>query len=199
MLEKTEASKPNMGSPPLLQNPPLSEFVDTLTCWSCGTRFNKGHDVCADRFCSERCRDWFDRGGPRFGEPARGHGTWRVIAGRDPGYLPSIEGFAITCLSCDQSFASKGLRCCSTECERKHRERAEIRAALTEAGIKPSAKRRKCECCGGNIPRFRGTGKARRAVRQDARFCSPACAKKASPTSHSQNPVFGTIEVKKCP
>ena len=42
-----------------------------------------------------------------------------------------------------------GLRCCSTECERRYRERDENLATIAEARIQPAAKR-KCEAPGCN-------------------------------------------------
>jgi hypothetical protein len=78
------------------------------------------------------------------------------------------------------AFVSKGLRCCSTECGRKFREREEIAATIAEVGAEPIGfAKRKCECCGGDIPRYTGVGKARKETRKDARYCSKKCAQKA--------------------
>ena len=40
------------------------------------------------------------------------------------------KGFHIDCAHCRKEFESLGLRCCTTECERAHREREENLALL---------------------------------------------------------------------
>jgi hypothetical protein len=65
----------------------------------------------------------------------------------------------------------------SVECERAARERAENAKLIVEAGIEPTAKRR-CEHCGGNIPRWRNgrqvadSDEVARAFRDDVARCS---------------------------
>jgi hypothetical protein len=83
----------------------------------------------------------------------------------------TASGFRISCAGCQKEFESLGLRCCSSGCERRYRERVENRAIMSEAGMEPATKR-KCEECGGNIPRWTGAGKKRRAVPVTTRFCS---------------------------
>jgi hypothetical protein len=77
------------------------------------------------------------------------------------------------------SFISKGLRCRSTECERKLRERKDIVATMAEAGIEQPTARAKCEKCGSNIARWTGTGTRKRATPKGTRFCSRKCREAA--------------------
>ena len=80
-------------------------------------------------------------------------------------------GFRTPCGFCGKEFESKGLRCCSLNCERAYRERQDNFAIMAEVGDTPKEKRR-CAQCGGPIPTWRNG----RRVRQDAQFCSPKCA-----------------------
>ena len=149
--------------------------VEIQNCWSCARSFCR--KVVVGRFCSQRCKDWCDAGNPPHGAEPPGNGPWRVVAGGDPGYLPktpmkaTASGFKISCAGCQKEFESLGLRCCSSGCERRYRERVENRAIMSEAGMEPATKR-KCEECGGNVPRWTGAGKKRRAVPVTTRFCS---------------------------
>ena len=52
------------------------------------------------------------------------------------------EGFYINCAHCNKEFESKGLRCCSKECEKAYRERQDNLATLAEAGIEAAPKKR---------------------------------------------------------
>jgi hypothetical protein len=156
----------------LLEERPAAKVFPN--CFCCGVTYSKGDG----RFCSTRCRDAYDAGFPayrptvvKYSLPIRG------------------AGFEIICAGCRQPFSSKGLRCCSQACERKHREREEIAAVMAEAGLEPS-ERRKCEDCGGNIPRWTGVGKARREVRKDARFCSSRCSQKSRSGSQTAERCF---------
>ena len=109
------------------------------------------------------------------------------------------DGFAIQCAGCNRTFSSRGLRCCSTTCERKYREREDNLATMAEVGIEPSLKRRcQAEGCDATIPKYRGVGKARRLVRSDVKFCSPKCARKAGKMDQEPKPDFDAIEAKKC-
>jgi hypothetical protein len=112
----------------------------------------------------------------------------------------TAAGFAIRCTGCRQIFSSRGLRCCSPICEQNLRHQEDRRATLAELGIEPAVKR-KCAECGHNIPRWTGSGKARRAVRKDARFCSDCCRQKQAQNPvlapSSQNPVLTAIEAQK--
>jgi hypothetical protein len=98
------------------------------------------------RFCSARCREWFDVGNPPYDS--------HYASKADPRWysLPTgPHGFLIDCAGCGRRFDSKGLRCCSPECERRYRERQDNAAVMAEVGMEAAAKR-KCEECGGPIP-----------------------------------------------
>lgn len=98
------------------------------------------------------------------------------VFGREPMNLHQRgrNGFIIRCGGCKE-FESKGLRCCSVECDRRYRERLDNLAVMAAAGIEPAAKRQ-CETCGDVIPKFRNG----RKVPSNKRFCSPKCAARAS-------------------
>jgi len=88
----------------------------------------------------------------------------------------TADGFKIACAGCQKEFESTGPRCCSDACERRYRERQANIALMAEAGIEPTKKRR-CAApgCSSTIPKWRKG----RAVSKSARFCSPACQKRA--------------------
>jgi len=44
----------------------MRRLVKVLHCDSCGYGYTTGHGVANDWFCSERCREWFDRGEPNY-------------------------------------------------------------------------------------------------------------------------------------
>jgi hypothetical protein len=107
---------------------------------------------------------------------------WRVVAGGDPGYLPSTPtrkakaGFVVACRSCGREFESKGLAYCTADCKRKSADREANETVMAEAGIERSNKR-KCECgCGREIPKWRN-GKR---VPKSARFYEPKCQWRAA-------------------
>jgi hypothetical protein len=175
------------------------------TCFACGRSFGRGDG----RFCSTRCRTAFDAGLPPF-DRARDAlnvplSAWRVVAGppgveigsRFYGQVPATpmrgDGFAIECAGCRKTFISRGLRCCSTDCERTYRERIEIAAIVQEVGGELPAKR-KCLACGGDIPNWR---KGRR-VSAATRFCSDRCGQRARKQSGSPNPALTPESAKKC-
>jgi DNA-directed RNA polymerase subunit M/transcription elongation factor TFIIS len=133
-------------------------------CFACGRSFCKGDG----RFCSTRCRDGFDAGLPPYQEIRASYSL-----------TPRGDGFAIECAACRREFISKGLRCCSFECERKLRERKEIAASIAEAGIEQPTARAKCEKCGNNIPRWTGAGTRKRATPKGTRFCGRKCREAA--------------------
>jgi hypothetical protein len=136
--------------------------------------FSEGKGTGANaRFCSILCQNAFDAGyvhrepKPRYNLPPRG------------------DGFLISCKGCRRPFVSKGLRCCSTECERQMREKAEIAATMAEVGMEPVAvERRKCEHCSITIPRWRNG----RQVPKGTRFCSRSCREKAGRQSGGPTP-----------
>jgi predicted nucleic acid-binding Zn ribbon protein len=141
-------------------------------CFACGRSFIKGDG----RFCSPRCRDGFDAGLPPFQQhEARITYTW--LDGRP--MQSRGDGLLIPCAHCKREFVSKGVRCCSTECERKLRERKEIAATIAEAGIERPTARTRCEKCGNNIPRWTGAGTRKRATPNGTRFCSRKCREAA--------------------
>jgi len=164
---------------------------EAQTCFACGRSYAKGDG----RFCSVRCRDAFDNGNPAYGQArAQAPSTdWVVIAG-PPGTVGSRYasdlptrggGRLITCKGCQREFVSKGLRCCSPQCEKRYREHLEIEATMREVSAEAAPKRR-CEACGAAIPRWTKGG---RAVKKTVRFCSDNCwqkAKRQSRASHQQ-------------
>jgi hypothetical protein len=137
-------------------------------CFACDRSFINGYGP----FCSENCRDAFDEGFPAY-QPVAVRYTW--LDGRP---MPiSGDGFLIACRGCGKDFSSRGLRCCTPDCERKFLERQEVVAIMAEAGMERAVKR-KCEVCGADIPRYTGIGKARRLVSARRITCSPKCTKK---------------------
>jgi hypothetical protein len=164
---------------------------DAIRCGSCGRGMTRRR---GNLFCSECCRTWYDAGNPghaqdwRQPKPSFGIAGWKVIAG-SPGVEVGSDPYAklkprdrrqreigvwIECAHCGRSHDSKGLRCCSAECERRYSERQDNLRLMAEVGIEPAGKRR-CECCGAVIPKWRNG----RRVRRTAQFCSDGCARKA--------------------
>jgi hypothetical protein len=94
----------------------------------CGRTYSKGVMTVdggfSTRLCSILCRarDGFDAGLPPYGE-------------RSPSYgLPqSSDRFRIECKGCRKPFVSRGLRCCSPECEPSYREKLDIKTTMAEA------------------------------------------------------------------
>jgi hypothetical protein len=141
---------------------------DITECFSCG----RGMMYRGNRFCSARCRDWYDAGNPGRGQDwLHGELVYRWRDGRPMQRGP--QGFLINCAHCSKQFDSKGLRCCSKECERAYRDRQDNLAVMAEVGIEAAAKR---PCanpdCGQTIPKWRKG----RKVSAKTRFCSPKCA-----------------------
>jgi hypothetical protein len=144
---------------------------ESPACHACGRamtyRAPAGDD--SGRFCSDNCRELYDAGLPAH-DPTYANKT-------NPRWysLPiGKHGFMIECRGCRKTFDSQGLRCCSSKCERTYRDRGEIARLKAEAGVEFESKlgpKRKCEACGGDIPRWRSG----RAVRKTARFCRPEC------------------------
>jgi hypothetical protein len=149
----------------------------SMDCFACGRSFvyrrPNGDD--SGRFCSPRCREYYDAGGPRYDPDYASKNNMRWYRYRDGRPMPmGRHGFLIDCAGCGKQFDSKGLRCCSVECERRAREREEAAAVMAEAGIERPVKR-KCEACRGDIPNWRNGRRVSRATR----FCSPRCSRKA--------------------
>lgn len=130
------------------------------SCFSCGRSFEgKG------RFCSDRCRDWFDVGNSPYDVDYASKSKTRWYS------LPiGATGFLINCLGCGKPFDSWGLRCCSSDCERRFREREENLRLMAQAGMAPPTKHR-CEACDTAIPTWRNG----RRVPVGTRFCSDRC------------------------
>jgi len=132
-----------------------------VSCWSCGHTFKyKGRrgDLNGN-FCSMRCQQWFDDGNPPITEQRR-----------------TAHGFEIKCAACSKDFESKGLRCCSDNCERRYVERQRNLEIMAEVGIEPAAKKR-CAApdCTNTIPKWRNG----RRVSSTTRFCSDRCSRRA--------------------
>jgi hypothetical protein len=151
------------------------ERATTYDCFACGRSFVY-RALAGDgngRFCSSRCQSAYDAGLLAYDPSCASKDNARWYS------LPiGRQGFLIACAGCGKTFDSKGLRCCSSACEHGYRERQAAIAAMAEVGMEPAAKR-KCETCGGDIPRYRGAGKSRRRMREDVRCCSARCRQMA--------------------
>jgi hypothetical protein len=103
------------------------------TCFLCnrGFVYRPATDDESGRFCSATCRELYDQGQRAASSSTRNYFTLE----------PGPRGFWITCAGCDRRFESKGLRCCTPECERQARERAETKAVLDEVEMESSHKR----------------------------------------------------------
>jgi hypothetical protein len=136
-------------------------------CFACGVIMGKYRD---GRFCSARCRGAYDNGAPAYG---RGETQTRIIYKTRSGepMRPTASGFLIQCANCNKEFDSKGLRCCSIECERGLGEKRKNLEIMAEVGIDPAEKRR-CLQCGGIIPKWT-KGKKTPSTK---RFCSDKCS-----------------------
>jgi hypothetical protein len=73
------------------------------------------------------------------------------------------HGLLIECAGCGRQFDSRGLRCCSTGCERQYRERKDNAAVMAEVGMDLAVTKRKCENleCGRPIPKWRNGKRVR--------------------------------------
>jgi hypothetical protein len=139
--------------------------INIVPCFSCGYRmiYRGRRGDLNGNFCSMRCQDWFDAGNPPYEQQEE----WA----RKP------SAMSIVCKGCHKEFYSKGLRCCSTECERRYRERQDNLVIMAEVGIELAAKRHCANPeCGQVIPKWRRNG---RRVSSAMRFCSRKCARRA--------------------
>ncbi|MPZ40385.1 MAG: hypothetical protein GEU95_20490 [Rhizobiales bacterium] len=144
---------------------------ETHACFACGRPFMWGQSGSVRRFCSQGCVDYFDSGAPPYDPTYTNKNNQRWYT------LPlGKHGSLINCKGCGRQFDSKGLRCCSRDCEREHRDRRDNAKLMAEAGMSPSHKRL-CQRpgCTRPIPRWKN-GKA---TRKDCRFCTEKCADKA--------------------
>jgi hypothetical protein len=130
--------------------------VDVTKCHMCGYTFTpvRGFGI-NKRFCSRLCVDAYDAGyschagglykhraaGARSGDggvavPAYDrNGNLKNPRGSRP-YARNLPagggGFLIECRQCKRQFASKGLRCCSPECERQLLDAKKTKAELAK-------------------------------------------------------------------
>jgi hypothetical protein len=142
----------------LLAQPSATKST-AIPCFSCGYSFiPKG-----SRFCSDRCRDWFDNGNLSYEQQEE--------LARKPAAM------SIICWGCGQPFYSRGLRCCSVDCERRHCEREANLATMAEVGME-AAPKKLCAApdCSNTIPKWRNG----RKVSSATRFCSSKCAQRAA-------------------
>jgi hypothetical protein len=147
---------------------------DAQTCFVCARPYSKGDG----RFCSRKCRTAFDAGLSPV-EPSR-----------------ISDGIRRECCGCHREFVSRGLRCCSPACERTFVDRDANTATMAEVGMDLPAKR-KCQSCGGDIPRYVGTGKKRRLTKKTVVFCSPRCTRKGAKAPEGLNAVNVAISAQK--
>ena len=179
-----------VARPDSLSQPDKPARAAACDCHACGRTFTYQKPAGDDsgRLCSPRCRVAYDNGLPTC-DPAhanksnpRWYAGWTAPDGQSLGYMPHTPmrsgrvGFFIACAACGGKFESKGLRCCSTACERKHRDREATIATMVEVGSELPA-RRKCEApgCNRDVARYTGEGKKRRLTSRKVRYCSPRC------------------------
>jgi hypothetical protein len=144
-----------------------------VPCFVCGYTFvYKGRrDDLNGHFCSMRCQEWYDAGNAPISDQRI------VYRYRDARPMKSgSKGFYIACAHCRKEFESLGLRCCSAECERTHRERRDNFAVMAEVGIETS---RKCHCAAPGCSVIIPTWKNGRRVSSKVAFCSPKCRQRA--------------------
>jgi hypothetical protein len=103
---------------------------NTVACWSCGRTFRyRGRQSALNgNFCSVTCQDWYDAGNPALHQEPTIVYRWRDGRPMKMG----TRGFLINCAHCSQEFDSKGLRCCTSDCERRYRERQDNLAVMAE-------------------------------------------------------------------
>jgi hypothetical protein len=164
-----------------------------VTCFVCqrGMIYRGQRGDLNGRFCSLRCREWYDAGNAPLTEQKISY-RWRD--GRP--MQETAKGFRIPCANCKRDFESLGLRCCSADCERRSRERKDNLAVMAEVGMEPAAKK-VCAApgCGAVIPKWRKG----RKVSSTTRFCSPKCAQKVKRALGSPGTDLSAETIKKCP
>ena len=114
-------------------------------CFSCGRTFHCTGPDGSGRFCSVRCRGWFDDGNPPYEKRVRLGYTLRM--GR--------HGFVIPCRGCGKDFDSKGSTYCSPGCNKASAARAEAAALMAEVGMDIPEKRM---CATPGCPRISPSG-----------------------------------------
>jgi hypothetical protein len=156
--------------------PKIASRHNIIPCFSCGYTFvyrgriGGGAEGAAalppwnGRFCSLRCQEWFDSGNPSFEQQQEFER--KLLRAHHP----------IRCKGCHKEFWSKGLRCCSRDCEKAYLEREENRATLAEARME-AAPKKICAApdCDVVIPKWKNG----RKVSARVTFCSPKCRVKA--------------------
>jgi hypothetical protein len=171
---------------------PAHKAPSTPACFACGRNYTyrgpNGDD--SGRFCSSRCREAYDAGFPRY-EPLDYDKLYRFRSGELMPIGPT--GFFIDCASCRKRFDSRGLRCCSIECERKLSRKQELDVELEADPFRVA--KRKCADCGADIPNWRNG----RRVSAATRFCSDRCRKSAARMVDGPDPVLSAETAKKCP
>jgi hypothetical protein len=151
-------------------------------CHTCGRPFMPRPSSGDDNtwaFCSTRCREAYDAGWPAYDPNYKSKTNPRWYS------LPiGRHGFLIACAGCHKTFDSKGLRCCSTECERDYCRRLEAEAVMAKVGMDAPVKR-KCGYheCNGLIPNWRNGRRVR------SNYCSKQCQQKAARMAHSAIPA----------
>jgi hypothetical protein len=130
------------------------------SCLMCG----RGYAARGTRFCSQRCREVYDNGRPVYTP---------LDLDKFFTFPRSGSAFRVECGHCRRPFASRGLRCCSPDCERALCQRQARDREL--AGNAFRSPRPPCETCGAPLPKWR---KGRR-LSSVTRFCSARCRKRA--------------------
>jgi hypothetical protein len=186
MLDPTQITRLQLD-----RNP--DDLDQILPCFMCGRRMPYRNG----RFCCDRCRDHYDAGH----DPGSLHPETTYHWRDGTPMLRGADGFLISCAHCRKKFDSKGLRCCSVECERAYCQQQDNLTTLVAAGIAPATKRQ-CEQCGVQIPGWRNG----RRVSGKTKFCSDRCRLKAlrndlsaSGGGSSRNPVLKRLSAKKGP
>jgi hypothetical protein len=140
----------------------MSDLI-THACFACGRTYlsTVAHNA---RFCSSNCVDQYDAGYmPRSQD------------------LTPPDGVMLACLGCGHAFRSRGIRCCSDNCERKSAQRSsaktELAAIRKATGVSLPKRGKPCQGpgCSQTLPPWTAKGR-----KNKARFCSPRCARKAA-------------------
>jgi hypothetical protein len=177
-------------------------------CFACGRSFlpqPSTGDNNTHALCSTRCREAYDGGWPAYNSNKMDvdapMSTCRVLTG--PPDVTSYDplqgskrlsrgikrrgsaGWVIECFGCGKEFDSTGLRCCSTDCERRYLKRGENEQLMAAVGMERPVKR-KCEApgCGRDIPNWRNGKRVSKATR----FCSSRCKQAAYREKGSESP-----------
>jgi hypothetical protein len=145
---------------------PAKDGPEISICFSCGGRFVKSD---FGRFCSSNCREQYDAGLPSFERMQELQS-----------YVRLTDGVMLSCLGCGKKFRSRGVRCCSRECEAKYVRECSKKNELTElraeTGVSGTSRKRPCGNpeCSNTIPPWTATGR-----KTSTRFCSKKCERKA--------------------